>query len=430
MTDLSTPNLKLKINLKAKIGIKKPIAISLFSGAGGDTVGLTDAGYDVKYFSEFDSNAIETHKVNHPNSTLIAQNIPNGIKNMTDITSISNDTFTNMIKDPIELIFAGFPCQGFSNAGKKKENDPRNELVHQFVRVVDLFKPKWIIGENVRGLLSRKGTCPITGNKIPVIEIIEKLFNNIGYTITYNVINATDVGVPQLRKRLIIVGHRGSLYPNILWKNNDIGHKTMNGNFGIRHMLLPTLQGAIKALKYENENISNNITNDDSYWIKTTETECSGVPHPNLVRLNNGIRNLSTIEKKLPENLGKTHTIEPSLISFGKRKSAHHGEIVNPDQPCKTIICTYGTCPRLFVGLVDPTGQKWIRCLLPCELSQIQGFPADYRFVGNPSSVIKQIGNAVPPQIVKHICKQFNNPNSLSKDLDTTLITHDNNDDD
>ena len=384
----SPPNLKTTTNVSCE-----NIGISLFSGAGGDTIGLTNSGYNVKYFSEFNRKAIETHKLNHVGSLLISQD------NKVDISLISNETFNNVVKDPINLVFAGFPCQGFSHAGKKNENDPRNELVHQFVRVVDIFKPQWIIGENVKGLLSRKGWCPITGNKIPVIEIIEKLFNRIGYQIVYNVINAVDVGVPQLRKRLIIVGHRGLLYPNIKWPIPNVGNG--NGN-GLRHILLSTLEGAIKYDR--NHNKENEY---DSYWIPTDQTTCSGSPHPNLIRLNSGIRNLTQLEKTLPETKDKTQIIEPDLISFGKRKTSYHGEIINPDQPSKTIICTYGTCPRLFVGLVDPTGQKWIRCLLPSELAQIQGFPKDYIFTGNPSNVIKQIGNAVPPQIVSYVCNQF-----------------------
>lgn len=91
-------------------------------------------------------------------------------------------------------------CQGFSHVGKKKESDPRNELVYEIVRVVQCVRPEWIIGENVSGLLSRHGHHPSTGVKIPVIEIINSLFNEIGYPLTWSVITATMFGIPQNRK--------------------------------------------------------------------------------------------------------------------------------------------------------------------------------------------------------------------------------------
>lgn len=126
-------------------------ALSLFSGAGGDTVGLTKAGWKVTHFSEFNNPAIETHKAAFATSELLLS--PSG---SNDIKKIPDEIFASL-KGKIELIFAGFPCQGFSHAGKKRVDDPRNELVHEFVRVTKLIQPTWIIGENVKGLLSRKG---------------------------------------------------------------------------------------------------------------------------------------------------------------------------------------------------------------------------------------------------------------------------------
>ena len=152
---------------------KRPIAsktaISLFSGAGGDSLGLKRAGYNVIAFSEFKKPAIATHLKEFPNSTLISPD---------SITNIPDEVFEKYTG--IDIIFAGFPCQGFSNAGKKKADDPRNELVHEFVRVVRIIKPRYIIGENVSGLLSRTGNDPVTNTERPVIDIICDLFAKIG----------------------------------------------------------------------------------------------------------------------------------------------------------------------------------------------------------------------------------------------------------
>ena len=96
--------------------------------------------------------------------------------------------------------------------------------------------------------------------------------------------------------------------------------------------------------------------------------------------------------------------VEGGLISFGVRKSGYHGQILDPDKPSKTIICTYGVCPRLFVGLYNQTENKyWVRCLSVRELAQIQGFPADYPWQGNEKEIITQIGNAVPPRLCEQV---------------------------
>ena len=102
---------------------------------------------------------------------------------------------------------------------------------------------------------------------------------------------------------------------------------------------------------------------------------------------------------------GKTHA---NLISFGKRKSGNHIEIIDINKPCKTIICTYGHQPRLFVALCNKNGY-YLRCLLPNELKQIQGFPEEYKVAGTISKQITQIGNAVPPPLIKLIVEHFIN---------------------
>jgi site-specific DNA-cytosine methylase len=159
------------------------------------------------------------------------------------------------------------------------------------------------------------------------------------------------------------------------------------------------------AIEFPKKNIPND-TNRNT-WIITDliNSPTENMVHPNLVRLVNGIRNKSTIE------LGNTHVpvdktvVNPNgLISFGRRISPHHGEIVDPDQPSKTIICAYGMCPRLFVGLYNPTTDTyWVRPFTITELAQIQAFPKNYRFHGTTKEIITQIGNAVPSNIISSI---------------------------
>lgn len=364
------------------------IALSLFSGAGGDTKGLEAAGWKVTHFSEFNPAAIRTHETAFPGSKLLL-----GSDGSNDIKKIPDATF-QALRGTVGAIFAGHPCQGFSHAGKKRSDDPRNELVHEFVRAARLAQPEWIIGENVKGLLARKGVYPEGTAARPVIDIIRGLFEEIGYKMTYRVVDATEVGVPQLRKRLIYIGHRGDLYPHIPWDSLVAPSPPPS----IRGVLETTLEGAVRL-----PDLYKPAEQPARFWIQTTETEPTGTPHPNLVRLVEGKRNLSTKEKrekKLDEKAKVLYTEPAGLISFGVRKGGYHGQVLDPDAPSKTIICAYNQCPRLFVGLHNPvTGAYWVRCLTVRECGQIQGFPADYPWQGAPKDKITQIGNAVPPPL-------------------------------
>ena len=391
---------------------KKPIvaknAISLFSGAGGDSLGLKHAGYNVIAFSEFKKPAIATHLKEFPSCRLLT--CPETASN--DITKIPDETF-EYYKHTVDIVFAGFPCQGFSHAGKKNADDPRNELVNEFVRVVNSTKPNYIIGENVAGLLSRKGKDPKTGKLRPVIDIIRDLFEAIGYNITYKVLKATDFGVPQERKRLIIVGtpdEKG--HPHMPW--DSLASTTLPKHNTIRSFLETHLEGAVE---FAEENIPDGLS--PHYWIITDAKKATGKPHPNLVRLADGIRNKSSKEKNDGGD-DSPLTIDGGLISFGVRKSAYHGQVLDPDMACKTIICTYGSCPRLFVGLHNPDeGKFWVRCLSVKELGQIQGFPAEYKWQGNEKEIITQIGNAVPPALCESVVRSL--PHIVYKDHKQTV---------
>jgi DNA (cytosine-5)-methyltransferase 1 len=373
----------------------KKTAISLFSGAGGDSLGLEQAGYHVVAFSERQKDAIATHQARFPESVLLQH------EKTTNIQELPDNVFSHYA-GKINLIFAGFPCQGFSQAGKKKADDPRNELVHEFVRATRLIQPEWIIGENVKGILSRDGMDERTQTIRPVIEIIRDLFRAIGYQITWQVLDASDYGVPQCRKRTIIVGRRGMQIPH--WEAPPV----VQPRATIRPLLQSTLADAIpfpypQLAKGED---------DSMYWIPLQTNEMiSGKPHPNLNRLVQGIRSKTMDEKKEhPEEDEKKIVEDEPSLSYGRRVSSYHGEIVHPDAPSKTIICTYQSCPRLFVGMTSTDlSQRWLRTFTVTELAQLQGFPKNYPFQGNTKSVIQQIGNAVPPPLIYHVVKSLEN---------------------
>jgi DNA (cytosine-5)-methyltransferase 1 len=279
-------------------------------------------------------------------------------------------------------------CQGFSQGGKKLPDDPRNTLFREFARTARLIKPKYIIGENVDGLLSRK-----TATGELYIDVIVQEFENIGYNVTYKVCHAVQYGVPQLRKRLIIVGIRKDLNQTFTFPEplNDGKNNLPN----LKDIIKFSMEGAIKI-----EPDDFDMTSIPSECIITdmnnNEDEDTNNIHPYL-RLKAKTRN--------QEYNGKVHE---NTLSFSKRDSPIHAEIIDIRKPSKTIICTYDHQPRLFVPLKNKKGY-FLRCILPDELKQIQGFPANFKLCGNKKDQIKQIGNAVPPPLITLIVKQLFN---------------------
>lgn len=326
------------------------LAISLFSGAGGDTLGMEQAGLRVVAFSENNTRCVQTHRDMFPHSKWLGEAVKG------DITKIPDNEF-EQYRNKIFMVFAGFPCQGFSNAGKKAANDPRNRMFYEFLRVVRLVQPQWIMGENVAGLLTKK----TDDGESSVIDVIAREFSEIGYPVVFNVYDMSKVGVPQSRKRLAIVGNRMNV-PFTLPVFDEPKQ-------GIRDIMEVTLEGAIETTL--------DIPSECAVEVPDT-MEPSGTPHPFIIRKH-----------------------EENLISFRKRDSPVHSEILDLRHPCKTLICAYTFQPRLLVGLVKPNGKKYIRCLTIREAAQIQGFPADHRFAGSHDDAIKQIGNAVPAQFVR-----------------------------
>lgn len=348
-------------------------AISLFSGMGGDSLGLVNSGFKLVAFSEINKIFRETHHLNFPNTQLFGENVN------SDILKIPDEEFLKY-HNKIDLVFAGFPCQGFSNAGKKKINDPRNTLFKEFHRATKLIKPKIIIGENVKGLLSRK-----TENNENYIDIIKKEFEKLGYDIQYKVFDCEKYNIPQLRRRLIILG---------IQKNLNIKYsfpKENNIKLNLKNIIEFDMKGCIKI----NKNTFDFTTINQNNIIKNLDNdENENNIHPYLK------------SKVYSNNKSYNNKTYNSLISFSKRDSPIHCEIINIDKPSKTIICTYEHQPRLFVPIQNKNGY-FIRPLLVDELKQIQGFPKNYIMNGNIKQQIIQIGNAVPPPLIELICKDL-----------------------
>ena len=175
----------------------KPTLIDLFSGCGGFSHGFEKEGFEVIGFVEYWKPAITTFLKNHPFAKHLG----------TDITKVPNEKLTKY-KGKVEIIVGGPPCQGFSYCGKRDKNDKRNQLYKEFLRFVKLIQPKIAIIENVPGLLNMQDH-----DNEKVINKILHEFISLGYSVTYKVLTASDYGVAQKRKRLIIIATKQELFP-------------------------------------------------------------------------------------------------------------------------------------------------------------------------------------------------------------------------
>ena len=269
-------------------------------------------------------------------------------------------------------------CQGFSNAGKKQLTDPRNQMYLQFVRATKNIKPLFIIGENVQGL-ERMKSGPLDTDPM-IIDKISAAFEEIGYSISHKIHEATTFGVPQKRKRVLIIGWDNSrikkFSPAKFWQLVEANGRK-NKMITMRTFVTNSMEGAYLLPESA-------IPEDFATYALAVKQDAqpTGTFHP-YVKLK----------------------VDQNLLSCTKRESAIHSEIINLDSPSKTIICTYGHQPRLLVGLIKPDGTAYARILLPDELKQIQGFPADYKLTGTQSEKIIQVGNAVPPPMIEAVAK-------------------------
>ena len=170
------------------LSLRKHVAIDLFAGCGGMSMGMERAGFAVAYANEMMEHPALTYRTNFPSTKVEIADI-----RKTDPTQVSK----KIGRKKVDVIAAGPPCQGFSMLGLRNEDDERNKLFKQIIKFVEFFQPKFVVMENVVGLLSMK--------KGKTIKSICRKFEKCGYSVRYDTLVASDFGVPQNRTRVFIV---------------------------------------------------------------------------------------------------------------------------------------------------------------------------------------------------------------------------------
>ena len=187
------------------------IVLDIFCGAGGFSHGFEQAGYTVAAGIDNDEDAIETYNANH-----------DGNGYCIDITSIKDpaEWLSNQGIDAtgVDVVIGGPPCQGFSVAGHRDADDPRNNLVHVFLDWVEALSPNLVMMENVKGILSMQEGA--------VIESVVERFESLGYNVEYRTLNAANYGVPQTRERVFVQ----ACTSEVRWPEQTHSEKTEKAN--------------------------------------------------------------------------------------------------------------------------------------------------------------------------------------------------------
>lgn len=341
--------------------------IDLFCGAGGFSYGLEKSGHSCLLGIDFDKDCIETFKKNHPYST--------GIN--LDLTSISAKKVLRLIDNKrVDLIVGGPPCQGFSTVGKGNPDDKRNNLIYRFYYYVSKLKPKFFIMENVTGLLAKKNLKSFN-------ELVSS-FNKIGYHVNTKMIAACDFGVPQLRRRIFIFGSLGGridMFPENLNPPYRTVSDAILNNFNDVHP-----NHVLKSTKVKNEL--------DLERLK-------------YIPKGRGIRYKRDQEELLPNNLW--YEVDWENMYEPRFRQAKLQRL-DPDKPSPTVLTGKYNYYHPFED----------RFLTVYENAKLQGFPDEFVFSGSPSSMYRQVGNAVSPIISFRIGQKLKEMKGLKKERGET----------
>ncbi len=358
---------------------------------------------------EIDNWACETFKFNHPQATVI----------QGDITAMTDEQIVNAFgKLKPDIVLGGPPCQGFSicnkNSGDPK--DPKNSLFEEFIRVGRLLRPKVMIMENVPNLVKAR-----TESNELVIEIIRNELRTLGYHVEHRILEATDYGIPQIRKRLIVIATHQKLQNPFPEKTHSITCTPDLFEVGLKQC--PTLWDAISDMP----EIEAREGAEESEYTKAPQNDYQRLLRDGASKLfNHKSMNHSKrlVERFAAMSCGDSSSDAPDHLRPLKRNSSEFSDSaydqnnrrMHPDRQCHTVPASF------YANFVHPYKN---RNFTAREGARIQSFPDWYVFKGKPTVVshkllqregrleekhlcqYNQIGNAVPPLMAKAIAENI-----------------------
>ncbi len=370
---------------------KRPIGIDLFAGAGGMSLGFEQAGFDVAAAVEIDPVHCAIHKFNFPDTAVLPRSVI-GLK-AADIRLAAG-----IGNRPIDCVFGGPPCQGFSLIGQRAFEDPRNNLVLEFVRIVAELNPRTFVFENVKGLT-------VGTHRIFLDELVAA-FDRAGYAVRlpWHVLDAASYGVPQHRQRLILLGakkgERLPSYPPPLFNAVDDRGPIPGLPNG------PTCRDAL-----------GDIPDADHFeTLIDTDAVCTtsfGKPAPyaaTLRCLSNDAWHYGYVRNWNPSVLTSSARTTHTAISRSRYVETFPGEVepisrffkLSSDGLSNTLRAGTDGARGAFTS-PRPIHYQHARCVTVREMARLHGFPDWFRFHATKWHGARQIGNAVPPPLAHAI---------------------------
>ncbi|HVT16840.1 MAG TPA: DNA cytosine methyltransferase [Thermoanaerobaculia bacterium] len=341
-------------------------AIDLFAGAGGLSLGAASAGLDIKVAIENDKWAALTYQYNHRTTAVIT----------ADVKEVPSSLLRSAFKgSSATVLFGGPPCRGFSCSNQRTRNktNPVNWLFMEFLRIVADLRPDWVVFENVKGLRE-------TANGFFLQAVSDKL-DRLGYRLTFNILNASNFGVPQHRERFFLVGSRHKL-------TISFADETPVDRVTVREALsdLPRLQNGASTNWVPYRRAANS-----EYALLLRKNLASS---PNHLVTRNGPIILERF-RHVPSG-GNWEAIPRSLLANYHSFDCHTGLYHRLDASQPSIVI--GNYRKNM--LIHPREQRGLSVR---EAARLQSFPDDYEFKGSIGFQQQQVGNAVPPKLAAEV---------------------------
>lgn len=369
----------------------RPIAIDLFSGAGGMSLGFEQAGFDVAAAVEIDPIHCAVHEFNFPRTAVICRSV-------VGLSAAEIRLRAKLGKQPIDCVFGGPPCQGFSMIGHRVLDDPRNQLVLEFVRLVSELGAKSFVFENVKGIT--------VGNQKVVLDEIVEAFDKAGYDVRlpWQVLDAASFGVPQHRQRLILMGVKKGeklpVYPLPLTNSAD-GRKPVAG--------LPTgpsCKDAIGDLP-DADQFAALVSSDE---VKTSKYGMPSEYAREMRCLNNEAWHYGYVRNWNPRILTSSARTEHTEISKRRFSETETGTVepisrlfkLPPKGLSNTLRAGTDGSRGAFTS-PRPIHYAHDRCVTVREMARLHGFPDWFRLHSTKWHGARQIGNAVPPPLARAV---------------------------
>ena len=362
---------------------RRPVGVDLFAGAGGLSLGFEQAGFDVAAAIEIDPIHCAVHEYNFPNCAVVCADASKiDGKKIREAASLNGT--------PIDAVFGGAPCQGFSLIGHRVLDDPRNSLILEFVRLTVELDARYFVFENVKGLT-------IGAHRRLLDELIEA-FDKEGYDVVmpYRVLNAADFGVPQDRRRLFLMGAKKGLpLPNYA-----------EGAAGRRTTVWQAIGDLPDAERYRELVESDAVENAKFGKASAYASVLRGLAADK--------RDLSYPRKWDPTRLTSSMRTEHTPLSQRRFRSTECGATepisrflkLDPDGICNTLRAGTGSDRGAFTS-PRPIHPREARCITVREAARLHSYPDWFRFHATKWHGFRQIGNSVPPLLGRAVAAKL-----------------------